>query len=78
MEMKSLPGLAVRACHEDALTLAFGQTPGASRRAGCCDVRPVWKLVAVLEGEVEERCEHLGGEFDGYRGHPVEALAHGK
>ena len=45
--------------------------------AGCRGghVRPARELAPLLEREVEQGGQHLGGEFDGHPIHPVEGLA---
>ena len=41
-------------------------------------VRPAGELAPLLEGEVEQGGQHLGGEFDGHPIHPIEGLAPGQ
>jgi hypothetical protein len=35
-------------------------------------------LLPLIEGKVEQGCEHACGQFDGYAFHPVEGLPHGQ
>ena len=40
------------------------------------DIRPVGELVTLLEGKVEQGCQHLGGEVDRHPFHPVKRFPH--
>ena len=56
-----------------ALLLVLDQA--ARHREGGRAVRPVGELAAVLEGEVEQRRQHLHRQLDGDAVHPIEGLA---
>ena len=78
-------GCFARSCHSSAkYSIACCSTAsrfssevdlGAGARVHRRDVRPVGQLPPLLEREVEQRGEHLRGQFDRHAIHPVERLA---
>ena len=60
---------------EDFIPLGFRIDFGAGPRVHRGDVRPVGQLVPLLEREVEQRRQHLGGQVDRHMLHPVEGFA---
>ena len=59
--------------HLLALLFAFNQPALVGHRGR--NVRPVAQLASILEREVEQRRQHLRGEFDRNLVHPVEGFA---
>ena len=69
------PHEIAEALAEDLLALLLAFDEPARIGNGGRDVRPVAQLAPVLERKVEQRRQHLRGEFDRDPVHPVEGLA---
>ena len=64
-----------QAFHQDGelLVIVLHRHVGAGLHGG--DVRPIGQLPPLVEGEVEQGGQHLGGQFDRHPIDPVESLA---